>query len=374
MSPSCGHLHVKLRSLAVLPSPEPCLNCPKPSAPARRLESALGRRIVAVDDRRQATCAGRTPPGEIASGLIGHEGWPLAERRGKFLWAATDDGPDARPPSRHGRFGSSFDLSESSAVAMGPVHGRVRGRRPAGALRDKRRLRPAVLNSDFSHVGPDAAGVDRESSARGRAGLTPRSRPGCSTSAHLGRRQSARRPGLWRARIAPGRHALRASPFEVSLDRLRREVRARCARPSARGAPTRRFVAAPGRAGKPPARWPPFSSGATIGGRTTFWCPACQTLRPPLSTAAVRARSAIVQSIQRAQHHAQHLEVVALEDHPVPVAGGRACSANRSSSHLGARPRPGSPAPPRRGGAAARPAQTRAPPACRAGQSEAASR
>lgn len=233
------------------------------------LESALRRRIVAVDDRDSYVCRPH-PPGEIAAGLIGHE-LASAERRGKFLWAATDDGPtlglhlgmagsiivDPESPSRWDRFTVEFEDG-----------GRL-------VLRDKRRLGRAVLNPDYSHVGPDAAGVDRETFRRlvggGRAPIKARLLDQGRIS---GVGNLLADEALWRARIAPGRPA---SDLTVDdLDRLRREIRA-AVRSAIRkgGAHTGRFIGARRSGGSCPRDGHPLER-ATIGGRTTFWCPACQ--------------------------------------------------------------------------------------------------
>ncbi len=57
-----------------------------------QIEKVLGREIVAVDDRDTYVCRPHAP-GEIADALIGHR-LTKALRRGKFLWAETDDGPE----------------------------------------------------------------------------------------------------------------------------------------------------------------------------------------------------------------------------------------------------------------------------------------
>ena len=55
----------------------------------QQIERALGREIVAVDDRDTYVCRPHAP-GEIAAALVGHK-LTKANRRGKFLWAETDD-------------------------------------------------------------------------------------------------------------------------------------------------------------------------------------------------------------------------------------------------------------------------------------------
>src|SRR6478735_11198481 len=57
-----------------------------------QIERVLGREIVAVDDRDTYVSRPHAP-GEIASALIGRR-LTAAHRRGKFLWAETDGGPE----------------------------------------------------------------------------------------------------------------------------------------------------------------------------------------------------------------------------------------------------------------------------------------
>ena len=79
---------------------------------------------------------------------------------------------------------------------------------------------------------------------------------------------------LWRARLAPQRVTGELSTEE--LDRLRRAVRA-ATRDAIRdgGVHTGTFVAARGREGACPRCGHPLGR-ATVGGRTTYWCPECQ--------------------------------------------------------------------------------------------------
>ena len=117
-----------------------------------QIEKVLGREIVAVDDRDTYVCRPHAP-GEIADALIGHR-LTKALRRGKFLWAETDDdGPelglhlgmagkiviDGEPHERWDRF--VLEFADGSRMA----------------LHDRRRLGRALINPDFDHVGPDAA-------------------------------------------------------------------------------------------------------------------------------------------------------------------------------------------------------------------------
>src|SRR5947209_3412949 len=192
---------------------------PEAERARQTLESALGRRIAAVDDADSYVCRPHAP-GEISVALVGHR-LATAHRRGKFMWLETEDGPalglhlgmagrivvDPDDRSRWDRFALEFDDG-----------GRL-------VLRDKRRLGQAVLNPDFSHVGPDAAEVGREEFRRligaGRAPIKARllDQHAVSGIGNLLADQI-----LWQARIAPARTT--SSLSVEDLDRLRREVRA----------------------------------------------------------------------------------------------------------------------------------------------------
>src|ERR1700754_510761 len=129
---------------------------PEAERARQQIERALDREIVAVDDTDTYVCRPHAP-GEIASALTGHR-LTKALRRGKFLWAETDGGPelelhlgmagrivvDEPPHTPWDRFALEF--------ADG---GRL-------ALRGKRRLGRAIIEPDYAHVGPDAATVSRD--------------------------------------------------------------------------------------------------------------------------------------------------------------------------------------------------------------------
>lgn len=236
------------------------------------LQTVLGRRIVAVDDRDTYVCRPHQP-GEIAAALVGQE-LVSTHRRGKFLWAQTADGPvlglhlgmtgqlvvdgphDASPFDRF-----ALEFADGSRLA----------------LRDRRRLGRAVLNPDFSHVGPDAATVDRaEFRRRIGAGRTAVKARLLNQHAISGVGNLLADQVLWQAGIAPARST--ADLTEAELDRLRRELRA-AVRSAIRkgGAHTGAFIPARKRDGTcPRCGHRPVSRGE-VGGRTTYWCPVCQT-------------------------------------------------------------------------------------------------
>jgi formamidopyrimidine-DNA glycosylase len=243
---------------------------PEAERARQQIERALGREIVAVDDRDTYVSRPHAP-GEIATALVGHR-LTAAHRRGKFLWAETDGGPDL-------------------GLHLG-MAGRIVVDEPAGdnnwdrfvldfadggrmALRDKRRLGRAVIEPDFAHVGPDAAEISRDQ-FRERVG-----RGSMALKARLLDQKSLAGIGnlladetLWRAKLSPRREA--GSLSEEELDHLRRVLRAATRDAIRKGGvhtgeliPFRKRGAACPRCGTTVER-------ATIGGRTTFWCPSCQ--------------------------------------------------------------------------------------------------
>ena len=233
------------------------------------LESALERRITGVDDSDTYVCRPHLP-GEIAAALTGHT-LAIAHRRGKFMWLETDDGPalglhlgmagrivvDPEDGSRWDRFALEFEDG-----------GRL-------VLRDKRRLGRAVLNPNFSHVGTDAAEVGRDEFRRliGSGHTAVKARL-LNQGAISGIGNLLADQILWQARISPLRSTSELSVDD--LDRLRREVRS-AVRSAIRkgGAHTGNFIEARRRDGVCPRDGPRLEH-AQVGGRTTYWCPACQ--------------------------------------------------------------------------------------------------
>jgi formamidopyrimidine-DNA glycosylase len=243
---------------------------PEAERARQTLETVLGRRIASVEDGD--TYVSRPhQPGEIAAALVGHE-FVSAERRGKFLWMQTADGPTL---GLHLGMAGHIALE---GVAANPRWDRFRVEFEDGtwfALRDRRRLGRAVLNPDYSHVGTDAELVGRAEFRRLiGAGKAPVKARLLDQKAISGVGNLLADEGLWRARLAPRRPTASLSVEE--LDRLRRELRS-ALRSAARqgGAHTGRFVQARGEEGACPRCAGPLSR-ATVGGRTTYWCEVCQ--------------------------------------------------------------------------------------------------
>lgn len=235
------------------------------------LEEALGRTIAHVDDHDTYVCRPHSP-GDFDSALAGHR-FVSTHRRGKFLWMETDDGPIL-----------GLHLGMAGRIVF---NGRAEHERwdrfivefddgTWFALHDKRRLGRAILNPDFSHVGPDAAEISRDQfRERVGAGSTAIKARLLDQHALAGVGNLLADQTLWQARIAPGRSTV--SLDQEELDRLRRELRAAVRDAILKGGvhtgefiPARRLTHLCPRCGHDLHR-------GRFGGRTTYWCPVCQT-------------------------------------------------------------------------------------------------
>ena len=241
----------------------------------------LGRRIVEVDDSDTWVCRPHAP-GEIADALVGRT-LTAALRRGKSMWCETDDGEGPE---------LGIHLGMAGRVIIDDVAAGDRLIGPDGAkwdrfalrfedggiltLRDKRRLGRVRLQPDLAGVGPDAALVGREAFrervGRGTAPLKARI---MDQAVIAGVGNLLADEALWQARLSPERPA--GSLTAEELDRLRRAIRA-AVRSAVRlgGAHTGTLIAHRERGGRCP-RCGTELSRATVGGRTTYWCPVHQT-------------------------------------------------------------------------------------------------
>jgi formamidopyrimidine-DNA glycosylase len=243
---------------------------PEAERARQQLDRVIGREIVAVDD--SDTYVSRPhAPGEIAAALVGHR-IVATHRRGKFLWVETDGGPEL---GLHLGMAGRIVVDEDEAPRAWDRFSIEFAGGGRMALRDKRRLGRAMIAPDFSHVGPDAAEVGRAEFRRRFA------RSGAPLKARLLDQGVIAGVGnlladeiLWRARLSPRRAANDLSTEE--LDRLRRTIRA-AMRDAIRkgGAHTGRLNAHRVRGGRCP-RCGAELCRATVGGRTTYWCPVEQ--------------------------------------------------------------------------------------------------
>jgi formamidopyrimidine-DNA glycosylase len=243
---------------------------------------ALGRRIVAVDDRDTYVCR-PFAPGEIAAALVGRE-LTAAHRLGKSMWVETDGGAGPALGLHLGMAGRIV-VDDEAAGDPKPDGERLSAgwdrftlRFADGgrlALRDKRRLGRAVLDPDLAGLGPDAAEVDREAFRdRVGRGSGPVKARIMDQAVIAGVGNLLADEALWRARLDPRRAG--GDLHAEELDRLRRELRAAIRSAIRRGGahtgamiPARRRGARCPRCGAEMAR-------ATVAGRTTYWCPAEQ--------------------------------------------------------------------------------------------------
>lgn len=244
-------------------------------------DRALGREIVAVDDNDTYVCRPHAP-GEIRDALVGAT-LTSAHRQGKAMWVATDresvlglhlgmagkiviDGAEAGEPAPDGpvlqprwdRFTAFF--ADGGALI----------------LRDKRRLGRVVLDPVIDHLGPDAQAVSRdEFRARVGRGSAPLKARIMDQSVIAGVGNLLADEALWQARLSPTRPA--GGLGEEELDRLRNAIRA-ATRSALRkgGVHTGAVIGARRREGSCPRCGEPMAR-ATVGGRTTYWCPAEQT-------------------------------------------------------------------------------------------------
>lgn len=244
---------------------------PEAERARREIERTLGRAIVAVDDTDGYVCRPHAP-GEIEAALLGRS-FTRACRRGKFLWVETSaHGPD---------LGLHLGMAGSIRVDQPPAPGawdRFSVEFQGGgrlALHDKRRLGRAVLEPDFSHVGPDAGTLPLDAFAERfpRGGAPVKARL-LDQGVLAGVGNLLADQALWQARIPPGRPAGDLRPVEVR--RLHEELQAAIADAIRRGGvhtgefvPQRRIDGACPRCGSPPVR-------QRLGGRTTWSCPRCQ--------------------------------------------------------------------------------------------------
>jgi len=249
---------------------------PEAERARQQLERVLGREIAGVDDADGYVCRPHGP-GEIAAAITGRR-LTAARRRGKFLWLETDDGEGPvlglhlgmagrievdRRPDTHGWDRFAIEFAEGGRMA----------------LHDKRRLGRAVLEPDHTNLGPDAAEISRDAfRSRVGRGAAPLKARLLDQSVLAGVGNLLADETLWRARLSPRRASGELSVGE--LDRLRRELRS-ATRDAIRdgGVHTGRFIVGRRRGASCTRCGTPLDR-ATVGGRTTYWCPVCQPEQP----------------------------------------------------------------------------------------------
>jgi formamidopyrimidine-DNA glycosylase len=270
------------------------------SARATIEASALHRRIADVDDSDTYECRPHAP-GDLRTALVGRS-LTAAHRQGKSIWCDTSGVGRSRTPGptlgiHLGMSGRILVTDAHGALTEGgdQLGGRYWGdgdefeRKPVwfrftlvfadgGSLRlfDKRRLGRVRLDPDLSHLGPDAEQVDPDDFAvrlgRSRAPVKARL---LDQSVVAGVGNLLADETLWEAEISPARPADSLSATELCRlhDALQHATRDAIANG---GVHTGEIIAFRG-AGKHCPRCGTEMTRATIGGRTTWWCPKDQT-------------------------------------------------------------------------------------------------
>jgi formamidopyrimidine-DNA glycosylase len=241
---------------------------PEAERARQQIDRVLGRAIVAVDDADTYVCRPHAP-GEIAAALVGHT-LSRSHRRGKFLWVETEgDGPIL---GLHLGMAGRIDVDEPPAERNWDRFAIEFAGGGRLALRDKRRLSRAVLEPDFTPVGPDAAEIsDAEFAARlGRGTQAVKARL-LDQGVLSGVGNLLADETLWQAGIAPGRPAGELDAEELAHLHHTLQTTTRAAIRLG-GVHTGEFIAHRRRDGHCPRCGAPLRR-ATIGGRTTYWCP-----------------------------------------------------------------------------------------------------
>lgn len=238
-------------------------------------DGALRRKIVDVDDADTYVCRPHAP-GEIRDALVGRQ-FTGAHRQGKALWCTTSkDGPVL---GLHLGMAGRLVVTEDGDARPGkPEWDRFtivfQGGR-ALRLFDKRRLGRARLDPDLDALGPDAelvrVGEFRERMSRGSAPVKARL---LDQAVVAGVGNLLADQTLWQAGLDPRRRVDTLDRDE--LTRLHRELGRATRDAIARGGVhTGEVIRHRRRDGHCP-RCGAEMSRATVGGRTTYWCPAEQ--------------------------------------------------------------------------------------------------
>lgn len=251
----------------------------------RRLaDDAVGRRIRAVDAPDAWYVKGGLGPADVVTALQGRR-ITGTRRIGKLLLVDTDG------PTLGLRFGMTGRLLLDDVAAIEHLEYSTRredptwdrfvlrfgtARRPEGdlRLRDPRRLGAVELDPATDHLGVDLFSVTPAALAAALAGSSaPLKARLLDQSRVAGLGNLLVDEILWRARLAPDRPAGSLTPDEVR--RLQRVVRTTVRQLLERGGShTGDLMVARVRGGACP-RCGAELARQTVGGRTTYWCPAC---------------------------------------------------------------------------------------------------
>ena len=270
------------------------------SARATIEAAALHRRIAEVDDTDTYECRPH-PPGEIRAALVGRS-LTAAHRRGKTMWCDTSGVGRSRAPGptlglhlgMSGRIlvtGPDGELTEGGDW-LGGRYGRggeEPDRKPVwdrftltfadgGTLRlfDKRRLGRVRLDPDVDRLGPDAEEIDVDDfAARVGRGRSPVKARLLDQSVVAGVGNLLADETLWEAGISPRRPVdeLSAADLRTLHDALLHATKDAIANGGVHTGEIIPFRSA----GANCPRCGTEMTRATVGGRTTWWCPKDQT-------------------------------------------------------------------------------------------------
>ena len=270
------------------------------SARAAIERAALNRRIADVDDSDTYVCRPHAP-GEIRAALVGRTITEV-HRTGKSIWCDTSglNGSHTAGPELAVHLGMSGHIlvtdPDGELTEGGDWLANARRREAArnpknpawnrftitfadgGELRlfDPRRLGRVRLDADRAKLGPDAERITLkefgERLGRGSAAIKAKL---LDQSVVAGVGNLLADETLWQARISPRRPSNELSADELA--HLRRTLRAATRRARQKGGVhTGTFIKHRKRDGHCP-RCGAELARATVGGRTTFWCPVEQT-------------------------------------------------------------------------------------------------
>jgi formamidopyrimidine-DNA glycosylase len=245
-------------------------------------ERALGREVASVDSHDAWFLKGGVSASVLSSVVVGHR-FIGARRIGKLLLLDIESGPVVGV-----RFGMTGSLLVDGDDAVGRLLYSSTRHDPAWdrwsvtftdggrmVVHDPRRLGGVTLDPDTSHLGPDAAGLGATRLGRALAGSTaPLKARLLDQSRVAGIGNLIADEILWRAGLSPLRLCASLTPTEVR--RLHRHLVRTLADLTERGGSHLGDLMDerhPG--GLCPKDGCPLER-STVGGRTSWWCPAHQ--------------------------------------------------------------------------------------------------
>jgi formamidopyrimidine-DNA glycosylase len=261
--------------------------------------AGLRRTIADVDDTDSWECRPHLP-GDIRAAIVGRE-LTGAFRRGKSMWCETsaragEDQPGPTLGIHLGMSGRILVTDRSGKLTEGgdwiggrygegaeaPVSKPVWDRftltfADGGTLRlfDKRRLGRVRLDPDLEALGPDAELVgESEFAARVGRGTAPVKARLLDQSVVAGVGNLLADETLWQARISPRRPADQLTPADLTTLHAALHEATRAAIRNG-GVHTGTIIEFRG-AGRHCPRCGAEMTRATVGGRTTWWCPTEQ--------------------------------------------------------------------------------------------------